>query len=320
MRPGASAIRGRFSLRESESKARRNYSHRMLWWWDAARWAPIPLRLIVGYGFMAHGYAKLMKDPDVFVGILHAIGVPAPHVMAWLTILVELLGGLAILLGAFVPLVSLPMAAVLLMAIFTVHLPYGFTSIKLMAVTAAGPPFGPPRYETDLLYLACLAALVAGGSGPFSVDRFIANRLSRNGNVAMLPAGDCFNSGLISQYTPPCMSDYRGAGSEEKRKSAILPTRCDRASCLRYDLGKTGGMMPKRVNSMQGLRVGHMTTARRKAGPMSAIICRPARAQDIGPASELVIASIDDLAEHHGFGRNASLRPPERPPDYLHLQ
>jgi hypothetical protein len=57
--------------------------------------------------------------------------------------------------------------------------------------------------------------------------------------------------------------------------------------------------MPKRVNSMQGLRVAHMTTARRKAWPMGAIICRPARAH-IGPASELVIASIDDLAEHHG--------------------
>ena len=144
--------------------------------WHVARWAPIPLRLIVGYGFIAHGYAKLVKDPDVFVGILHAIGIPAPHVMAWLTILVELVGGLAVLLGALVPLVSVPMAAVLLVAIFTVHLPYGFTSIKLMAVTAAGPQFGPPGYETDLLYLACLAALVVGGSGPFAVDRVIANR------------------------------------------------------------------------------------------------------------------------------------------------
>src|SRR6516225_8661170 len=41
--------------------------------WNVARWAPIPLRLIVGYGFIAHGYAKLVKDPYVFVGILHAI-------------------------------------------------------------------------------------------------------------------------------------------------------------------------------------------------------------------------------------------------------
>lgn len=142
-------------------------------------WVPIPLRLIVGYGFIAHGLAKLMKGPDVFVGIVHALGVPAPHLMAWLTIIVELLGGFAVLVGAFVPLVSLPMAAVLLVAMFTVHLPFGFTSIKLMAVTAEGPQFGPPGYETDLLYLACLAALVAGGSGPFAVDRFTMSWLRR---------------------------------------------------------------------------------------------------------------------------------------------
>jgi len=129
--------------------------------------------LIVGYGFMAHGYAKLVKGPDRFVDILHALGVPAPHLMAWTTIVFELLCGFAVLVGAFLPLVSLPMAAILLVAIFTVHLPYGFTSIKLMAVTADGPQFGPPGYECDLLYLACLAALVAGGAGPWSVDRLL---------------------------------------------------------------------------------------------------------------------------------------------------
>ena len=135
-----------------------------------ARWAPIPLRLIVGFGFMQHGFAKLSKGPDAFAGILQAMGVPAPHFMAWSTILVELLGGCAVILGAFVPLVSLPMAAVLLVATFTVQLPYGFSSIKLLAVTAAGAQFGPPGYETNLLYLACLAALVLGGSGPLAID------------------------------------------------------------------------------------------------------------------------------------------------------
>lgn len=140
------------------------------------RWAPIPLRLIVGYGFMEHGFAKLTKGSQAFAAILHAIGVPSPHLMAWATIAVELLGGLAILLGAFVALVSLPMAAVLIVAIFTVHLPYGFSSIKLIAVTAAGAKFGPPGYECDLLYLGCLAALVLGGPGPFSVDGFFRRR------------------------------------------------------------------------------------------------------------------------------------------------
>jgi putative oxidoreductase len=147
------------------------------WQRKLARYAPLPLRLIVGYGFMAHGYAKLMKGPDVFVAIVHAMGVPEPFFMAWLTILVELFGGFAVLLGAFVVPLSVPMAAVLLVATFTVHLPFGFTSIKLLAITSAGPQFGPPGYETDLLYLACLAALVMGGSGPWAIDTQIAKWL-----------------------------------------------------------------------------------------------------------------------------------------------
>lgn len=142
------------------------------------RWSPLPLRLIVGYGFMEHGLAKLSRGPEAFAGILHALGVPAPHLMAWLTIAVEVLGGLAILLGAFVALASLPLAGLLLVATSTVHLPYGFSAIKLMAVTDAGPKFGPPGYEVNLLYLACLAALALAGPGPLSLDRLIRKRAS----------------------------------------------------------------------------------------------------------------------------------------------
>jgi putative oxidoreductase len=146
---------------------------------NLARWAPLPLRLIAGYGFFAHGVAKLERGPEHFADILQAIGTPVPHIMAWLTILVEVFGGLAVLLGAFVVWVSVPMVAVLLVAIFTVHLPFGFTSIKLIAVTADGPKFGPPGYETDLLYLACLATLLLGGSGPLAVDGWIASRFGK---------------------------------------------------------------------------------------------------------------------------------------------
>jgi len=144
-----------------------------------ARWTPVPLRLIVGFGFMAHGFAKLSKGPDAFATILQAMGVPAPDLMAWLTILVELVGGFAVILGAFVILFSIPMATVLLVAILTVHLPYGFSSIKLLAFTSAGAQFGPPGYETDLLYIACLLALVLGGSGPLAIDGFIGRRRKR---------------------------------------------------------------------------------------------------------------------------------------------
>jgi putative oxidoreductase len=42
---------------------------------------------------MQHGFAKLSKGPDAFAAILQAMGVPGPHLVAWLTILIELLSG-----------------------------------------------------------------------------------------------------------------------------------------------------------------------------------------------------------------------------------
>lgn len=144
-------------------------------------WWALVLRVMVGCGFMEHGFAKLSRGPGAFIAVLHALAVPAPHVMAWATILVELLGGFAVLIGAFIWLVSVPMAAVLLVAMLTVHLPFGFSSIKLIAITNAGPQFGPPGYETALLYIACIAALNLGGSGPLSVEGLMARvRTSRS--------------------------------------------------------------------------------------------------------------------------------------------
>ncbi len=139
---------------------------------DRTRWALLPLRLMLGFGFAAHGYAKLSKGPDGFAVILQTLGVPAPELMAWLTALGELFGGLALMAGALVPIVSVPLAIIMLVAMFSIHLPYGFSSIKLMALTANGPEFGIPGYEVNLLYLVGLLTLVLGGAGPLSVDGF----------------------------------------------------------------------------------------------------------------------------------------------------
>ena len=144
-----------------------------------SRCGPLLLRLIVGYGFIVHGYAKLARGPETFAVVLHTLGVPLPHLFAWLTVLVELVGGIAILTGAFVTFVSLPMAVVLLTALFTIHLPYGFFSVKLVEVTENGTKFGPVGYEIILLYLASLAALALGGAGPMSVDQWRLKRRSR---------------------------------------------------------------------------------------------------------------------------------------------
>jgi putative oxidoreductase len=61
---------------------------------DLARWASFPMRVLVGFGFIEHGVAKLSRGPDAFAGILQQMGVPLPHIAALLTIGSELVGGL----------------------------------------------------------------------------------------------------------------------------------------------------------------------------------------------------------------------------------
>lgn len=66
------------------------------------------------------------------------------------------------------------MAAVLLTAMFTVHLQYGFFSVMLVEVT---PPVR--SYEILLLYLGGLAALCLSGPGRLSLDHWLQTILQK---------------------------------------------------------------------------------------------------------------------------------------------
>jgi putative oxidoreductase len=136
-------------------------------------WALVPLRLMIGFGFTAHGYAKLSRGPDQFAAILSAIGIPQAKLVAWVTSILEFFGGLSIITGAFVVPLSLPLAFIMLTAMFSIHFRYGFSSIRLEAVTPAGAKFGPIGYEMNLLYIAGLLTLALGGAGKISVDEWL---------------------------------------------------------------------------------------------------------------------------------------------------
>lgn len=142
-------------------------------------WAPLPLRLLIGFGFAAHGFAKLSRGPDKFATILASIGVPQPDLMAWVTSLVEFIGGISVIAGAFVVPLSVPLSVIMLTAMFSVHFQYGFSSIRLKAVTSSGAEFGPIGYEMNLLYIAGLLTLALGGAGRWSVDRYLSARKQR---------------------------------------------------------------------------------------------------------------------------------------------
>jgi putative oxidoreductase len=120
-----------------------------------------------------HGWAKISRGTAGFEKLLVQAGVPLPHLAGAITPYVELLGGIAILLGAFVAVVAVPLVIIMLVAMFTIQMHYGFSSVNTIGLTDKGPLFGPPGYEINLLYIACLISLFLTGAGFLSVDRLI---------------------------------------------------------------------------------------------------------------------------------------------------
>jgi putative oxidoreductase len=59
-------------------------------------------------------------------------------------------------------------------------LPYGFSSVKLVGISASGARFGPVGYEIDLLYLAALLMLAVQGPGPIALDNVLQDRRIRS--------------------------------------------------------------------------------------------------------------------------------------------
>lgn len=142
--------------------------------------APLILRLIIGYGFMVHGWAKLSNSSAGFEKLLTQTGVPFPHITSWIVPLAEMLGGLAIFSGFFIRITAIPLIFTMLVAMFTIQINYGFSSVKTIGLTPHGPLFGPPGYEINLLYIAGLISLMLTGAGIFSIDGVIADRRTKS--------------------------------------------------------------------------------------------------------------------------------------------
>jgi putative oxidoreductase len=148
------------------------------------QWVPIPIRMILGVGFIAHGWAKWIRGPAAFAELLKQAHVPLPVANAWLVTLLEIFGGVALLLGAFVTIVSVPLILSMLGAMFTVNIKYGFSAVNTIGLTPDGPQFGPPGYEINLLYIAGLVALILSGAGPLSIDALRTRRQQRHSRAA----------------------------------------------------------------------------------------------------------------------------------------
>ena len=80
------------------------------------------LRVTLGLLFLVPGLSKLM-DPSGITGMLGGLGFPAAGLFAWILIIVEVLGGAALIIGKKVRTAIWPLFIVLLVALLLVNLP-----------------------------------------------------------------------------------------------------------------------------------------------------------------------------------------------------
>jgi putative oxidoreductase len=127
-------------------------------WGDVA---PLALRVVAGIIFFMHGLQKATGDVSMFSGMLNSLGVPAPEIFSWIVILLEIGGGLALIVGFMTHWISKFLIILMVVAIFLVHIKNGF--------------FGPKGYEFPLLLLTATVSLMITGAGKWSVDVWLAD-------------------------------------------------------------------------------------------------------------------------------------------------
>ncbi|HET9553529.1 MAG TPA: DoxX family protein [Anaeromyxobacteraceae bacterium] len=143
---------------------------------------PLPLRALLGVAFVIHGSPKILSlaGHEAFSDMLASMSVPLAGATAWLVGFLEFFGGLALLVGLFTAEISVLLGVEMLVAMFLVHLPHGFMAVNVTEMTPAGPHFGMPGIEVNLLYLAALLALFIGGPGPLSFDERVLSPQNRS--------------------------------------------------------------------------------------------------------------------------------------------
>ncbi len=122
------------------------------------------LRIVTGVVLLMHDWQKLaMMGIGGFAGFLGQLGIPGAEVAAVVVTAVEVIGGLALILGIGTRWVAIPLAFDMLVALFTVHLPNGFFASE-------------GGYELVLLLLAASVALNLGGSGALALENLVRGR------------------------------------------------------------------------------------------------------------------------------------------------
>lgn len=128
--------------------------------------AQTTLRVVIGFLFAAHGWQKFFQYTlDGTAAAFGQMGVPAAGIVAPVVATLEIVGGIALILGVLTRIFAVLLTVNMLGALFMVHAPAG------VFVEAGG-------FELVLALAAGAAAIALLGAGRLSVDRFIPARIS----------------------------------------------------------------------------------------------------------------------------------------------
>ncbi|MGM0903563.1 MAG: DoxX family protein [Bacillota bacterium] len=125
------------------------------------------LRVTLGVIFFIHGLAKFQDGIENTVGWFTSIGLPG--FLAYTVAGIELVGGLALIIGLGTRIVSVLIAIIMIGATLKVKLPLGLLGNGQMA-----------GYELDLAFLAMAIYLAINGSKMLSIGQFIFNKESNS--------------------------------------------------------------------------------------------------------------------------------------------
>lgn len=126
---------------------------------------PLLARIVAGWVFVESGWGKL-HHIDKVIGFFTDLGLPAPAFQAHLVATTEFAGGLALLLGLWTRLASIPLMIIMFVAIATAKKDelHGFSDL-----------IGFPEF----LYMVLLFWLFIAGPGKIALDALMASRLKR---------------------------------------------------------------------------------------------------------------------------------------------
>lgn len=124
------------------------------------------LRVVLGVVFLVHGAVKFQGGIENIVGWFDSIGLPGG--LAYIVASIELVGGIALILGVGTRIVSALIGLVLVGAIVTVQFAVGFLD----------------GYAYDLVLLTMAVYLLLNGSKTLSVDQLLFKGKDNNDSFA----------------------------------------------------------------------------------------------------------------------------------------